>query len=544
MQALSWPTPGSALCRGIVHGARLRARHTVQPSVRFATDQLLVLLCASTQALALLLPGLAAAQLNDTGQTQCYDAANTAVVCNAASTGDAATQPRQDGRFGRDAKASAGTLVKTGAGPAGFDFSGQDASGNPIPAGSHACVQDHVTGLIWSTETLPAQNWADAANAAVAYGRCGHASGWRVPSRRELLSIVHHGLGSSPAIDGSYFPATGAEVYWSSDTYAPDATQAWGLDFQDGSTTPGSKATLQAVRMVRNAANHAPTFTPGANIVLDRTARPGPLSIPGWATGIAAGPASEAGQHLTATVRLLPVADQKALEFQVAPTLDLATGTLSFTIKHTIYPLTIYGQTDPSYIQWYSSAGLARVEIELKDDGGTANGGADTTTHTFTIFMDPAPLAVDFSVRNLWKSPCVPITIGGWDADSDPQAEWVYPPWLLPRIFIHTAPARGFVTPYSSSSALAEDASQTARTAAEPSPARAAQQAQNYEFGTELIGTSPALPLTAHESYYASFCYIPFTSTFTGTDSFTFVLVDQDGNVSEPARVNIDIYRP
>lgn len=492
----------------------------------------------------LLLPGLAAAQLNDTGQTQCYDLANTAVVCDAASTGDAAAYPRQDGRIGRDARAAAGTLTKTGAGPAGFDFSAKDASGNPIPPGGHACVQDHVMGLVWSTETLAAQNWADAALAAAAYSHCGYAAGWRVPGRRELLSIVHHGLVSSPAIDGSYFPATGAALYWASDVYVPDTTQAWGVDFQDGSTTPGSKAALRAVRMVHSAANHAPSFTPGANIVLDRTAQPGPISIPGWATGIAAGPTSEAGQHLTATVRLLSVTDQKALEFQMEPTLDLATGTLSFTIKHTIYPLTIYGQTDPSYIQWYSSTGLARVEIELKDDGGTANGGVDTMTRAFTIFMDPAPLAVDFSVRNPWKSPCVPITIGGWDADSDPQAEWVYPPWLLPRIFTHTAPSRGFLTPYWSSSALAEDANQTAQAEAEPGAAQASQQAQNYEFGTELIGTSPALPLTAHESYYASFCYIPFTSTFTGTDSFSFVLVDQDGNVSEPAQVNIDIYMP
>ncbi len=482
--------------------------------------------------------------LNDTGQTQCYDASNTAMACSPNGVGsDAGANPRQDARFGRDAQALADKLTKTGAGAAGFDFSALDASGNLATPGGHACVRDHVTGLIWSTETLPAATWT-AATGVASYTRCGYATGWRVPTRRELLSIVHNGLSSGPAIDATYFPGTGSALYWANDAYGPDTTLAWGINFQDGSTSTSSKTAQHSVRMVLDDINHAPTFTPGANIVLDRTAQPGPMSIPGWATGIAAGPASEDGQHLTATVRLLSVTDQKALEFLVEPTLDLATGTLSFTIKHTVYPpLTINGQTDPSYIQWYSSAGLARVEIELKDDGGTAHGGVDTMTRTFTIFMDPAPLAVDFSVRSPWKSPCVPITIGGWDADSDPQAEWVYPPWLLPRIFIHTAPTRGFLTQYWSSRAPVEDANQTAQAEAEPSAAQAAQQAQNYEFGTEFVGTSPALPLGGDESYYASFCYMPFTSIFTGTDSFTFVLVDQDGNVSEPGRVNIDIYK-
>lgn len=73
--------------------------------------------------------------LNDTGQTNCYDAADVAVVCGAGGVGaDAGVNPRQDARFGRDAAG----MVKTSGGAAGFDFtkmcmSGELAGGGRAP---------------------------------------------------------------------------------------------------------------------------------------------------------------------------------------------------------------------------------------------------------------------------------------------------------------------------------------------------------------------------------------------------------------------------
>ena len=55
--------------------------------------------------------GAAQAQLNDTGQSQCYDGTNL-VTCTDANTGDAATYPRQDGRFGRDPTPTAATASR------------------------------------------------------------------------------------------------------------------------------------------------------------------------------------------------------------------------------------------------------------------------------------------------------------------------------------------------------------------------------------------------------------------------------------------------
>ncbi|CAK0762745.1 exported hypothetical protein [Gammaproteobacteria bacterium] len=99
---------------------------------------------------------LAHAALNDTGQDTCFDGARL-VACTEANTGDNAANPRQDGRYGRDAQARAGQLAKTGGGMAGFDFTALDASGHPtIPksgATPHPCVKDNVTGLTWEVKT-------------------------------------------------------------------------------------------------------------------------------------------------------------------------------------------------------------------------------------------------------------------------------------------------------------------------------------------------------------------------------------------------------
>jgi len=193
--------------------------------------------------------------LNDTGQTLCYDGTATLVACSTANTGDSSPYPRQDGRFGRDAKPG---LAKAGAGPAGFDFTPLDTTGSPVSVGLHVCVKDNHTQLIWSTETIATITWTDAATQASTYGRCGYTGGWRLPTRRELLSIVHRGR-VDPAIDPDYFPSTlmgSSDVYWSSDTYAPGvANSAWGVRFNLGSPLAGGKnvATNNHARFVRDA---------------------------------------------------------------------------------------------------------------------------------------------------------------------------------------------------------------------------------------------------------------------------------------------------
>ena len=215
-------------------------------------------------------------RLNDTGQALCYDVSATMVACTSANTGDGAPYPRQDGRFGRD---RAG-MAKVGGGAAGFDFTrlcwngdaegsgtctgalvaNTGASASGPPGTDWACTRDNHTNLIWSLQTVSGISWSDATSTAggspiAAHNgasRCGFATDWRVPTRRELLSIVHHGA-YLPAIDGAYFPATVDDRYWTNDSYAPfSAAYAWSVGFSNGVTGAFDKTDPYAVRLVRS----------------------------------------------------------------------------------------------------------------------------------------------------------------------------------------------------------------------------------------------------------------------------------------------------
>ena len=87
-------------------------------------------------------------RLNDTGQALCYDGA-TLVACTSANTGDGATYPRQDGRFGRD---RAG-MAKVGGGAAGFDFTRLCWSGDA--EGSGTCTGTLVANTGASASAMP-----------------------------------------------------------------------------------------------------------------------------------------------------------------------------------------------------------------------------------------------------------------------------------------------------------------------------------------------------------------------------------------------------
>ena len=108
--------------------------------------------------------------------------------------------------------------------------------------------------------------------------------------------------------------------------------------------------------------NSPPTFAPGP----DETVREdsAAFSAP-WATAISPGPPADAGQNVTFSV----VNDNAAL-FSSVP--DLAPdGTLTFTAAD-------------------NANGAATVTVTAHDDGGTANGGSDTSApHSFTLTIDP-----------------------------------------------------------------------------------------------------------------------------------------------------------
>ncbi|MCF6364640.1 MAG: Ig-like domain-containing protein [Bacteroidales bacterium] len=112
------------------------------------------------------------------------------------------------------------------------------------------------------------------------------------------------------------------------------------------------------------AVNSEPSFTKGADQVVNEDA--GAQTVAGWATAIDPGGAGEGGQVLT-----FNVSNSLPALFSVQPAVDAVTGDLTYTPAP-------------------NANGVATVSIYLTDDGGTANGGDDTSpTQTFTITVNP-----------------------------------------------------------------------------------------------------------------------------------------------------------
>ena len=119
----------------------------------------------------------------------------------------------------------------------------------------------------------------------------------------------------------------------------------------------------ETVDITVDPVNDAPSFTAGSDQTVDEDA--GAQTVSGWATSISAGPSDESGQALSFNVSN----DNNAL-FSAQPSID-ASGTLSYTPAP-------------------DANGSATVTASLSDDGGTSNGGSDTSgDQTFTITVNP-----------------------------------------------------------------------------------------------------------------------------------------------------------
>jgi hypothetical protein len=159
--------------------------------------------------------------------------------------------------------------------------------------------------------------------------------------------------------DPSLFAAQPAVSSDGTLTYAP-AADAFGsatvtvVAHDDGGTANGgddtSNSTSFAIDVV--PVNDAPRFSAGGNQVVISLL--GAQTVPGWATGIAAGPANESSQSVS-----FVVTTSNPNLFLVQPAVS-SNGTLTYRPK----PLAL---------------GVATVTVRAVDNGGTANGGMDTS---------------------------------------------------------------------------------------------------------------------------------------------------------------------
>jgi VCBS repeat-containing protein len=128
--------------------------------------------------------------------------------------------------------------------------------------------------------------------------------------------------------------------------------------------SPALDSNVATVSLTVNPVNDAPSFTAGPDQTVLEDA--GAQTVTGWATNISAGPPDESSQTLTFVV----TGNDNPGLFSAGPAVA-ADGTLTYTPAP-------------------DANGVAHITLVLKDSGGTANGGVDTSApQTFAITVTP-----------------------------------------------------------------------------------------------------------------------------------------------------------
>lgn len=164
------------------------------------------------------------------------------------------------------------------------------------------------------------------------------------------------------------------------------------VQLQDsGGTANGGvdKSVVQTFLITINPINDAPSFTKGANQTVLEDA--GPQTIAGWATNVSPG-ANEGSQ----AVNFIVTNNNNAL-FSIQPFID-ANGTLTYTTAA-------------------NTSGTATVSVRIHDNGGTANGGVDTSAiQTFTITTTAVNDAPSFTkgIDQVVNEDSATVTMTNW----------------------------------------------------------------------------------------------------------------------------------
>lgn len=189
----------------------------------------------------------------DTGQTNCYNASAVQPCGNP-------SWPKQDGDI----------LNR----PNARSFS---APVQYLSTGNYTTT-DNVTGLVWKTcleglSGLPCTGTAtttnftnaptlcSALNTANAGAGYGGLKNWRVPTIRELQTLIDYGQ-YNPAINTTAFPGVQVSTYvWSSTTFVATPTSAWYIDGGYGTFSNTAKTTSYNLRCVSGTpATYAPAL--------------------------------------------------------------------------------------------------------------------------------------------------------------------------------------------------------------------------------------------------------------------------------------------
>jgi hypothetical protein len=110
-------------------------------------------------------------------------------------------------------------------------------------------VVDEITGLRWQEAVSPTKQNAAGAAAACKALTLGGLSGWRLPTRVELVSLLAFSPGASPAINAGKFPGTPAAKHW---TASDTVRGVYVVDFAKGDVTFSLDTALLDFRCVHS----------------------------------------------------------------------------------------------------------------------------------------------------------------------------------------------------------------------------------------------------------------------------------------------------
>ena len=148
--------------------------------------------------------------------------------------------------------------LKIGTGACGVECS---TGGDRFTDNGNGAVTDNCTQLTWlkNANCFNVKIWQEAINAAkqLAAGQCGLKDGssagdWRLPSIKELQSLIDYSK-VSPALPKIHpFLEMRPDLYWSSTEGAYDEIYAWYVSFNNGHVNTSYKSSTYYVWPVRS----------------------------------------------------------------------------------------------------------------------------------------------------------------------------------------------------------------------------------------------------------------------------------------------------
>jgi Protein of unknown function (DUF1566)/K319L-like, PKD domain len=121
-------------------------------------------------------------------------------------------------------------------------------------------ITDNVTGLVWQRDDNDTPLKESSADEVCQDSTTAGYDDWRLPTKKELMSIVDYGT-NTPAIDLASFPDMGAFEYWSSTLLKRNITHAWDIDFSIGEVLFGGKETMSLRSVCVRGSSASKTFT-------------------------------------------------------------------------------------------------------------------------------------------------------------------------------------------------------------------------------------------------------------------------------------------